>query len=102
MGTTFVDTYTEMIIDMLTKDVTPEMICSNLGLCTEDFEQHPTQLVEVESLRVGGPALTQASRTRPTRQRSSRHWTCSATVCPLLFTRSASSWSPSTLRSSSI
>jgi len=55
--TTFVDTYTEMIIDMLTKDVTPEMICSNLGLCTEDFEQYPTQLVEVESMRVGGPKV---------------------------------------------
>jgi len=42
---------------MLTKDVTPEMICSNLGLCTEDFEQYPTQLVEVESMRVGGPKV---------------------------------------------
>jgi len=29
----FVETYTEIIIDMLTKDVTPEMICTNLGLC---------------------------------------------------------------------
>jgi len=29
----FVETYTDIIIDMLTKDVTPEMICSNLGLC---------------------------------------------------------------------
>jgi len=55
--TTFVDTYTEMIIDMLTKDVTPEMICSNLGLCSEDFEQYPTGLVEVESIQVGGPKV---------------------------------------------
>eukprot|EP00092_Neocalanus_flemingeri_P033617 GFUD01036545.1.p1 GENE.GFUD01036545.1~~GFUD01036545.1.p1 ORF type:complete len:893 (-),score=233.50 GFUD01036545.1:245-2923(-) len=29
----FVVTYTDIIIDMLTKDVTPEMVCSNLGLC---------------------------------------------------------------------
>jgi len=29
----FVETYTDIIIDMLTKDVTPEMICTNLGLC---------------------------------------------------------------------
>jgi len=29
----FVETYTDIIIDMLTKDVTPEMVCSNLGLC---------------------------------------------------------------------
>merc|ERR1711887_474928 len=27
------------------------------GLCSEDFEQYPTQLVEVESLRVGGPKV---------------------------------------------
>merc|ERR1712112_394225 len=25
--------------------------------CTEDFEQYPTQLVEVESMRVGGPKV---------------------------------------------
>jgi len=30
---TFVETYTDLIIDMLTKDVSPEMICTNLGLC---------------------------------------------------------------------
>ena len=30
---TFVETYTTLIIDLLTKDVSPEMICSNLGLC---------------------------------------------------------------------
>merc|ERR1711970_1717616 len=29
----FVETYTDIIIEMLTKDVTPEMICTNLGLC---------------------------------------------------------------------
>ena len=48
------------------------MICSNLGLCSEDFEQYPTQLVvsddslhspsytdlqEVESIQVGGPKV---------------------------------------------
>merc|ERR1712203_464587 len=55
--TTFVDTYTEMIIDMLTKDVTPEMICSNLGLCTGQFEQLPPPMVKVETVRVGGPKV---------------------------------------------
>ena len=30
---TFVETYTSLIIDLLTKDVSPEMVCSNLGLC---------------------------------------------------------------------
>merc|ERR1740131_66666 len=34
---TFVETYTEILIDMLTKDVTPEMICTNLGLCADKF-----------------------------------------------------------------
>jgi len=29
----FVTTYTSLIIDMLSKDVTPEMVCDNLGLC---------------------------------------------------------------------
>lgn len=33
----FIETYTEIIIDMLTKDVTPEMICTNLGLCADKF-----------------------------------------------------------------
>ena len=47
--TAFVDTYTAMIIDMLTKDVSPQMICSNLGLCTSEFAQvlvsvHPTSM----------------------------------------------------------
>jgi len=31
---TFVETYTNLIIDLLTKDVSPEMVCSNLGLCS--------------------------------------------------------------------
>ena len=30
---TFVETYTNLIIDHLTKDVSPEMVCSNLRLC---------------------------------------------------------------------
>merc|ERR1712223_1216565 len=51
------DTDTEMIIDMLTKDVTPEMICSNLGLCSGQFEQLPPPMVEVETVRVGGPKV---------------------------------------------
>jgi interferon gamma-inducible protein 30 len=32
---TFVETYTDLIIDLLTKDVSPEMVCSNLGLCPD-------------------------------------------------------------------
>ena len=32
---TFVETYTDLIIDLLTKDVSPEMVCSNLGLCSD-------------------------------------------------------------------
>merc|ERR1712156_1324610 len=31
----FVDTYTNLIIDLLTKDVSPEMVCGNLGLCPD-------------------------------------------------------------------
>ena len=31
---TFVETYTDLIIDLLTKDVSPQMVCSNLGLCS--------------------------------------------------------------------
>ena len=31
----FVETYTDLIIDMLTKDVSPEMVCQNLGLCKQ-------------------------------------------------------------------
>jgi len=49
----FVDTYTAMIIDMLTKDVSPQMICSNLGLCTSEF----AQVLEVEMVRTGGPRV---------------------------------------------
>ena len=32
---TFVDTYTNLIIDLLTKDVSPDMVCGNLGLCPD-------------------------------------------------------------------
>merc|ERR1712012_1523397 len=32
---TFVDTYTALIIDLLTKDVSPDMVCGNLGLCPD-------------------------------------------------------------------
>jgi len=28
-----VEAYTQIIIDMLTKDVSPELLCENLGLC---------------------------------------------------------------------
>jgi len=34
----FVDGYTEIIIDMLTKDVSPEQVCQNLGLCPQAFK----------------------------------------------------------------
>jgi saposin len=52
----FVETYTEMIIDMLTKDVTPEMICDNLGLCKKNMFR-PVEIVEVETVRLGGPRV---------------------------------------------
>merc|ERR1712038_684451 len=35
---TFVDTYTDMIIEMLTNDVTPKEICTELGLCPQGIE----------------------------------------------------------------
>jgi len=49
----FVETYTDLIIDLLTKDVSPEMICTNLGLCKKDMVR-PMEVVEVETIRVGG------------------------------------------------
>jgi len=50
---TFVETYTDIIIDMLTKDVSPEMICTNLGLCkqTGNIVQHQVELMEIEKSR---------------------------------------------------
>ena len=47
---TFVETYTDLIIDMLTKDVSPEMICTNLGLCkqTSNIVQHKVEMLEKE------------------------------------------------------
>ena len=43
---TFVETYTDLIIDMLTKDVSPEMICTNLGLCKSagNIVQHRVEI----------------------------------------------------------
>jgi len=52
---TFVDSYTEIIIDMLTKDVSPEMICSNLGLCDK---QEVAIIIVEEPVRVGGAYCT--------------------------------------------
>ena len=48
---TFVSTYTDLIIDMLTKDVSPEMICTNLGLCKSsgNIVQHRVDLVRLEA-----------------------------------------------------
>jgi len=48
---TFVETYTDLIIDMLTKDVSPEMICSNLGLCKQasNIVEHQVEMVKLES-----------------------------------------------------
>jgi len=34
---TFVSTYTELIIDMLVNDVSPDMVCTNLGLCKDAY-----------------------------------------------------------------
>merc|ERR1712179_782649 len=52
----FVETYTDMIIDMLTKDVTPEMICTNLGLC-KHMMTRPVTIVDVETVQLGGPRV---------------------------------------------
>jgi len=35
---TFVDTYTDMIIEMLTNNVSPKEICTELGLCPQGYE----------------------------------------------------------------
>jgi len=47
-----VEAYTELIIDMLTKDVSPELLCENLGLCPSGrfdiAEDHHTEPEEVE------------------------------------------------------
>jgi saposin len=47
---TFVETYTDLIIDMLTKDVSPEMICTNLGLCKSsgNIVQHKVDMVRMQ------------------------------------------------------
>jgi len=47
---TFVETYTDLIIDMLTKDVSPEMICTNLGLCkaSGNIVQHKVDMVRLQ------------------------------------------------------
>merc|ERR1719242_1630684 len=47
---TFVETYTDLIIDMLTKDVSPEMICTNLGLCKSsgNIFRHQVDMVRLQ------------------------------------------------------
>merc|ERR1711936_693232 len=47
----FVDQYTALIIDMLTKDVSPEMICANLGLCKQvsNVVLHEVEMIRKES-----------------------------------------------------
>jgi len=50
---TFVETYTDLIIDMLTKDVSPEMICTNLGLCkkTSNIVEHHQVMTQVRVMQ---------------------------------------------------
>ena len=50
---TFVETYTDLIIDMLTKDVSPEMICTNLGLCksTSNVVEHHLVMTQVRNMQ---------------------------------------------------
>jgi len=47
----FVDQYTALIIDMLTKDVSPEMICANLGLCKQvsNVVLHEVKIIQKET-----------------------------------------------------
>ena len=53
----FVDMYTDIIIDMLTKDVSPEMVCTNLGLCkaSSNIVQHQVQLQPEQEVEEAGP-----------------------------------------------
>merc|ERR1712059_154768 len=54
------DTYTDLIIDLLTKDVSPEMICTNLGLCKPGDRPVQQQVVDTVKIgaQVGGPYCT--------------------------------------------
>ena len=36
--TAFVDQYSEMLIDLITKDMTPDQVCQELGLCDAKIE----------------------------------------------------------------
>ena len=47
----FVDQYTALIIDMLTKDVSPEMVCANLGLCKQvsNVVLHEVEMIRKET-----------------------------------------------------
>jgi len=47
----FVDQYTAIIIDMLTKDVSPEMVCANLGLCKQvsNVVIHEVKIIQEET-----------------------------------------------------
>jgi len=44
-----VETYTDMIIDMMTKDFTPDMVCSTIGLCVVEDTVQQGVVVEVTS-----------------------------------------------------
>jgi len=53
---TFVSTYTELIIDMLVKDVSPEMVCTNLGLCKDAYLYTQNTIVKTLPVRMLAPA----------------------------------------------
>jgi len=44
-----VETYTDMIIDMMTKDFTPDMVCSTIGLCVVEESVQEDIVVELTS-----------------------------------------------------
>merc|ERR1712080_474290 len=44
-----VETYTDMIIDIMTKDFTPDMVCSTIGLCVVEDTVQQGVVVEVTS-----------------------------------------------------
>merc|ERR1711962_1794702 len=44
-----VETYTDMIINMMTKDFTPDMVCSTIGLCVVEESAQQEVIVEVTS-----------------------------------------------------
>merc|ERR1712004_437668 len=94
----FVEGYTAKILDLITSGLGPDQLCLALNICSETKEVAPVELEDQKweeptalFVKLWSPASIQASRTRPTRRRSSKLLTSFATACPPLSTKSASS-----------